>query len=326
MQDPSPTTSAPGQQPPRRPRAAINVDIDGLYLYDRIHGHAGASGNTADFSAASHDATVWTKGVTRFLDLFARTGIQATFFVVAQDLENPEVQAVLRDLVAAGHEIGSHSLTHPYDLSRRPAAEIVNELTSARAKLQDATGQAVTGFRAPGYVLSTPLRLAIADAGHAWDSSRFPCPAYQAAKLSAITLYHLLGRPSGSVAETPDIWLGPRTPYVDRLPDGRALLEMPIGVIPRIRWPLIGTSLIMAGLPGWLALRPLTRTMDWFNFELHGIDLTDHEADGIPDRLKTQPDQWIALRRKWPLLVRVCEDLRQSHDIRTLGQWAESEI
>ncbi len=307
-------------------RAAVNVDIDGLYLYDRIHGHAGSSGNVADFQASSHDATVWTKGVPRFLDLFARTGCRATFFVVAQDLEHPEVRAVLRDVVLAGHEIGSHSLTHPYNLSRLPPDRIVAELTTARRRLQDATGQPVTGFRAPGYVLSEALREAIAEVGHGYDSSRFPCPAYQAAKAAFISAYRLLGRPSGSIPEAPQVWFGPRKPYIDRLPSGRALLELPIGVLPGTRWPFIGTSVIAGGLPGWLAVQPMAARTDWLNFELHAIDLTDHERDRIPARLKTQPDQRVPLRRKWPLLVKVLEDMRRYHDVRTLADWADQAV
>jgi hypothetical protein len=307
-------------------RAAVNVDIDGLYLYDRIHGHAGGSGNARDFDARTHDATVWTKGVPRFLELFARTGIAGTFFVVAQDLEHPEVRAVLKDLVAAGHEVGSHSLTHPYDLSKLPGDRIVAELRTARDRLQQATGQPVTGFRAPGYVLSEALREAIAEVGHGYDSSRFPCPPYQAAKAAFIGAYRALGRPSGSIPEAPQVWFGPRTPYVDRLPSGRALLELPIGVLPGTRWPFIGTSVIAGGLPGWWAIQPIAARTDWLNFELHAIDLTDHVGDGIPARLKTQPDQKVPLSRKWPLLVKVLEDVARHHEVRTLAGWADQAV
>jgi len=304
-------------------RAAVNVDVDGLYLYDRIHGHASTAGNTSGFDAVSQIPTVWTRGVTRFLDLFARSNIKATFFVVAQDLQHPEIAAVFRDVVAAGHEIGSHSLTHPYHLSRLQPIEIAHELAVSRAILQDASGQAVVGFRAPGYVLSDALREAIVDAGHAYDSSRFPCPPYQLAKAAFIGAYQLLGRPSGSLPESPAVWLGPRKPYFDRLPSGRKLLELPIGVLPGTRLPFIGTSVIAMGIVGHMALRPVFDRSDWLNFELHGIDLTDHQSDAIPARLRTQPDQRVPLRKKWPLLVRVMEDLARTHEVQTLAKWAE---
>jgi hypothetical protein len=304
-------------------RAAVNVDVDGLYLYDRIHGHAGGAGNVAGFDAASHDPTVWLRGVPRFLELFARCGVKGTFFVVAQDLDHPQVREVLARCVAEGHEIGSHSWSHPYNLSQLPRAEMDRELHLARARLQDATGQPISGFRAPGYVLSDDLREAIIDAGHAWDSSAFPCPPYQLAKAAFIGLYRLRGRRSGSIAEGPSVWLGRRTPYVQRLPSGRALLELPIGVVPALRWPVIGTSVIAAGEAGRIALAPLVARTDWLNFECHGIDLTDHEGDAIPARLKTQPDQRRPLQEKWPLMVKFLEHVAATHEVRTLGEWAE---
>lgn len=318
-------TSALAGQLAHHRHAAVNVDVDGLYLYDRIHGHAGGSGNAAGFDPASADATVWTKGVTRFLDLFDRCGVKGTFFVVAQDLAHADVQAVLAECVAAGHEIGSHSLTHPYDLSLQSPAAMATELGDARKRLQDATGQPVVGFRAPGYVLSAPLLDAIAQAGHVYDSSRFPCPPYQAAKAGVIGLYRVLGRPSGSVPEAPKVWLGDRLPHVVTTPSGRRLLELPIGVLPGLRMPFIGTSLIFFGELGWQLSRPLLAQSAWLNFECHAIDLTDHERDGIPARLKTQPDQRVPLRRKWPLFVRCLESLARTHDVRTLAAWADED-
>jgi len=308
----------------RRPRAAVNVDVDGLYLYDRIHGHAGSSGNATDFDPAGHDPVVWTRGIPRFLELFARTGVQATFFVVAQDLAHPEVRAVLGDVVAAGHEIGSHSFSHPYDLSKLQPHAIRDELERARAVLQDATGQAVVGFRAPGYVLSPALKEAIVAVGHGYDSSAFPCPPYQLAKAAFIAGYRALGRPSGSIPQGPGVWFGQRTPYIERLPSGKALYELPIGVMPGLRLPMIGTAVIALGQAGVLGLAPLWARTDWLNFECHAIDLTDHESDGIPARFKTQPDQRVTLGRKWPLFVRVLEAMARTHEVRTLAQWAES--
>lgn len=311
-------------------RAAVNVDVDGLYLYDRIHGHSGtagstvAAGNSPGFDPASHDAKVFVRGVPRFLDLFARAGVKATFFVVAQDLAHPEVRAVLADVVKAGHEVGSHSLTHPYNLSRLHGEALRQEVTQARQRLQDASGQAVVGFRAPGYVLSAALLQAVADAGHVYDSSRFPCPPYQLAKVGVIGLYRALGRPSASIPEAPAVWLGKRTPYIEHLPSGQALLELPIGVLPGLRLPLIGTAVVAGGEALRLAWSPLLARTDWLNLECHGIDLLDFAGDDVPARLAKQPDQRVPLREKWPVLLKTVEQLARTHEVRTLAAWAES--
>ena len=307
-----------------RRRAAVNVDVDGLYLYDRIHGHSGSSGNAADFDPAQADPMVWTRGVTRFLDLFDRVGIRATFFVVAQDLAHADVRAVLKECVVAGHEIGNHSATHPYDLSRRTAPEMAAEVGDARKRLEDFCATPVTGFRAPGYVTSAALLDAVVASGHVYDSSRFPCPSYQAAKAAFIAWYRLRGRPSGSLAEGPGVWLGPTEPYVERTASGRALLELPVGVLPVLRLPFIGTSVIAMGRAGQLATAPLQARADWLNFELHAIDLLDHQGDGLPARLLAQPDQRVPLAHKWPLLLRTLEAMIGSHEVRTLAGWTSA--
>ncbi len=303
-------------------KAAVNVDVDGLYLYDRIHGHSGSSGNEAGFDPATADPTVWTRGVTRFLDLFDRVGVRATFFVVAQDLAQPDVRAVLSECVAAGHEVGNHSLSHPYDLSRLDADQMRVEVAEARARLEDFCGCPVVGFRAPGYVLSEALLEVVAEAGHTYDSSRFPCPPYQAAKALAIAWYRLRGRPSGSIPESPAVWLGRSSPYLETLADGGTLVELPIAVLPGGRMPMIGTSLITFGNAGYRLMQPLVRRAPWLNFECHAIDLTDHEGDSIAAHLRVQPEQRVPLSTKWPLMMRMLEDLVLSHEVRTLADWA----
>jgi len=307
-----------------RPRAAINVDVDGLYLYDRVHGVAASAGNAPGFRADAHDPKAWTIGVVRFLDLFRRAGVRATLFTVAQDLDRADVRAVIADAVRAGHEIGNHSASHPYDLSRLPARALQAEVGDARKRLQDATGQPVAGFRAPGYVLSPPLLEAIADAGHGYDSSRFPCPSYQAAKAAAIAAYRAGGRPSGSIAEPTSVWFGAREPYLERLASGRTLVELPIGTLPWTRLPMIGTAAVVGGA-AWRALAgPVAARTRWVNFELHAIDVLDHAVDDLPATLLRQPDQRVPLARKWPLLLRWFEDLAASHDVRPLADWAAS--
>ena len=120
------------------------------------------------------------------------------------------------------------------------------------------------------------------------------------------------------------MWFGKRTPYIDRLRDGRALVELPIATLPGTRLPYIGTSLIAMGALGFDAVSPLLARADWLNFECHAIDLTDHVGDEIPARLAVQPDQRVPLAKKWPLFVRALEQLARHHEVRTLGHWAES--
>jgi peptidoglycan/xylan/chitin deacetylase (PgdA/CDA1 family) len=56
--------------------------------------------------------------------------------------------AQVRDWLAARHDIGSHTLSHPY-LTKLPPAQAREEITASRKKLEDLFGRPVTHFCYP---------------------------------------------------------------------------------------------------------------------------------------------------------------------------------
>jgi peptidoglycan/xylan/chitin deacetylase (PgdA/CDA1 family) len=85
--------------------------------------------------------------------LLAELGFQATFYVVAgftgegrRGYLNP---AQLRELAAAGFEIGCHSMTHAY-LPDLDAAGLRSEITDARSRLEQMLGSRVDHYSCPG--------------------------------------------------------------------------------------------------------------------------------------------------------------------------------
>ena len=85
----------------------------------------------------------WTP---RCLDVLAQANARATFFVIgAQAKQHPEL---VRRVVAAGHAIGNHTLTHahPWTISARRA---VGEVRDGAAAIADAAGVSPTLFRPP---------------------------------------------------------------------------------------------------------------------------------------------------------------------------------
>ena len=292
-------------QPTPTKRAAINVDVDSLYLYYRIHG------------LPEHQATdvVWQRGVTRFAELFAKLGISATFFVVARDLEDSRAaRDIAESLVAAGHELGSHSHTHPYDLVRLHDRALATELASSHAVLSDVRGSPVAGFRAPGYTMTPRVLKALVTRGYRYDSSIFPCPPYYLAKLGVLAMMALRGHRSHSIIGPPQVMWEKRLPH--RRPEG--IEEFPVTVLPGIRFPVIGTSLLTLGQRGYDLIRPLLKRVPFVNLELHGIDLCDLETDGIDKVLLKQPDLRVPLAEKLALFQRVFTDLRDDFGVDTL--------
>jgi len=284
--------------------AAINVDIDSLRLYYRIHGLPEDRATDA----------VWERGVVRFAELFAELGVHATFFVVAEDLERaPAARRIAEELVRAGHELGSHTVTHPYDLVRRHDRAVRDELERSRAIISDVRGRPCTGFRAPGYTMTPRVLALVREAGYRYDSSIFPCPPYYLAKLAVMASMLVRGRRSQSIVGPPSVM------WDERLPHAReGLVELPITVLPGLRFPIIGTSLLVLGQRGYGLARRLLLGMPFVNLELHGIDLCDLAADHIDPALAKQPDLRVPLATKRALFARVFQDLRDSLGVRTL--------
>ena len=284
--------------------AAVNVDIDSLALYYRIHG--------LDESAATD--VVWTRGVPRFLELFDALGIKATFFCVAADCESSvEARQQAEALVAEGHELASHSYSHPYDLTRRSMDEIADEVQRSREVLSQVRGAPVVGFRAPGYTMNDTLWEALEEAGYHYDSSIFPCPPYYLAKAAVLASMRLRGKRSESILDHPSVMWAKTTPHRR----GR-INEFPVSVLPWLRAPFIGTSLLMMGERGYRLIRPWLKRAPFVNLEFHGIDMCDLERDGIDPALLKQPDLRVPLRAKEALFRRVLSDLRDGWGVQTL--------
>jgi polysaccharide deacetylase family protein (PEP-CTERM system associated) len=108
------------------------------------------------------------------LDLFAESGVKATFFTLGWVAErNP---ALIRRIVAEGHEIASHGWDHQRVFTFTPE-QFRADLARARAALEDAGGAKVTGYRAPSFSIDarTPWAHAVlAEEGYAYSSSVAP--------------------------------------------------------------------------------------------------------------------------------------------------------
>ena len=272
---------------------SVSVDLDPVECYWRIHAMPAAPPERARHA-------ILRRCLPRFAELFARHGVRATFFVVARDLdEDAEGGALLAALARDGHELASHTYSHPYDLVRLPSQAIAAELDRAHALIAACGGAAPQGFRAPGYAVSSELLDMLRARRYRYDSSAFPSLAYYGAKALVMGAMRLVGRRSGSILDTPRVLAAPRAPYLPapgapyRAASGKPgdLVELPMTVTPLARLPVFGTSLVTA--PGWLRrhLIAVALRAPFFNLELHGIDLADADADEIPPALVArQPD------------------------------------
>lgn len=108
------------------------------------------------------------------LDLFAESGVRATFFTLGWVAHRHP--ALIRRIVAGGHEIASHGWDHQRVFTMT-ANEFRADLARARVALEDAAGVAVTGYRAPSFSIDTRTPWAhrvLAEEGYAYSSSVAP--------------------------------------------------------------------------------------------------------------------------------------------------------
>jgi hypothetical protein len=291
---------------------SVSVDLDAIECYFRIHALPGVPPEAAR-------CLILRRCLPRFAELFDRHGIRATFFVVGRDLEeDSEGRTLLAQLAAAGHELANHSWAHRYELTRLPPARIAEEIDRAHVAIASCAGAAPDGFRAPGYETSSVVHELLIERGYAYDSSTFPAIPYYLAKAAVMGALRLGGRRSGSILARPAVLTAPRMPYHPRQGHpyrrgDRPLLELPMAVTPGLRLPVIGTSLITA--PGWLRRWLVASALraPFFNLELHGIDLCDAEADGVPPALiARQPDLRWSLAHKREALDRTLAEAREA--------------
>jgi polysaccharide deacetylase family protein (PEP-CTERM system associated) len=114
------------------------------------------------------------RNVDRILELFSRNGVRATFFVLGWVAER--LPHLVRRIAEAGHEIGSHGLSHRRVDVQQPA-EFRAELRQARERLEEQIQRPVRCYRAPSFsiIRSTLWAFeALVEEGFQIDSSVFP--------------------------------------------------------------------------------------------------------------------------------------------------------
>jgi polysaccharide deacetylase family protein (PEP-CTERM system associated) len=108
------------------------------------------------------------------LDLYAAAGVSATFFTLGWVAERHP--ALVRRIVAEGHELASHGYAHDrvHDLDPE---RFRADLRKTRTILEDAGGTPVVGYRAPSFSIGKANAWALqvlADEGYAYSSSVAP--------------------------------------------------------------------------------------------------------------------------------------------------------
>jgi polysaccharide deacetylase family protein (PEP-CTERM system associated) len=138
---------------------ALSVDIEDWF-------HVGAFEKTIrreDWDGLACRVEANTDAV---LDLFAAAEVKATFFTLGWVASR--YPALMRRITDAGHEVASHGWDH-IRVFTMASEQFADDLLRTRKTLEDATGVAVSGYRAPSFSIDqrTPwAHKVLADAGY----------------------------------------------------------------------------------------------------------------------------------------------------------------
>jgi polysaccharide deacetylase family protein (PEP-CTERM system associated) len=139
----------------------------------------------------------------RLLRILEDAGVRATFFVLGWAAER--APGLVRSIVSGGHEIASHGYGHRLVYDMTPAM-FREDIRRSKAVIEDASGVAVQGYRAPSYSI-TPRSLwaldILIDEGFTYDTSIFPIHHDRYGIPVSPRHAYRLERSNGSIVEAP---------------------------------------------------------------------------------------------------------------------------
>jgi polysaccharide deacetylase family protein (PEP-CTERM system associated) len=156
-----------------RPRAgglirnAMTIDVEDYFQVSAFAGHISRA------SWAQRECRV-EANVERILRILAESDTKATFFTLGWIAER--YPAMVRRIVAGGHELASHGYAHLRASAQSPA-EFRDDIRSSKAILENLGGQQVRGYRAPSFSIGNDNLWALdelQEAGYRYSSSIYP--------------------------------------------------------------------------------------------------------------------------------------------------------
>jgi len=224
---------------------------------------------------------------TRFiLDLLSEFDVRGTFFVLGWVAER--FPGLVREIAARGHELACHSYWHRLIYQLTPE-EFREDTLRAKDIIEQASGTAIFGYRAPSYSITRRSLWALdilAEVGFAYDSSIFP-------------IHH-------DIYGIPD---SPRKPYRVETQAG-SLLECPITTFRwRERNMPVGGGGYLRIFPWWYTRFGIRST------QREGVPLivyfhpweVDPEQPRLPGRLKSRLRHYTNLRHMETRLRRLLQ-------------------
>lgn len=141
----------------------LTVDLENWFCNPSIHHN--------DWDTLPDRAQICTDSILKIL---SDCNAKATFFVNGWLAERHS--ALIRSISDQGHEIASHGMLHRQIYTQTPQS-FRTDISCCRKLLEDITGKAIEGYRAPMFTI-TPVNSwaweILSEEGYKWSSSIFP--------------------------------------------------------------------------------------------------------------------------------------------------------
>ncbi|MBI4489891.1 MAG: polysaccharide deacetylase family protein [Deltaproteobacteria bacterium] len=294
------------------------MDVDGLDVLLRHHGH----------SVRGESDTIILSALPRFAALFEKWGIKGTFFVVGSYLLDPEKVELIRSLAEAGHEIGNHTMNHPFSLSALEAGQQEREIIQAEQVFAERLGIRPVGFRAPNFDVDERVLGTLKKRGYIYDSSVLPMPYGPLLRWCKQRISKTMGVKTRYLGKAV-YGLAPLAPYRTsgnavwrRGSDG--LTEVPITTMPFFRLPF-HASFSMA-LKAWGGGDLLFKigyacASYWrvpLNYVFHACELAEVPLD---DRLKKHWGLYLPVEERLTAIDAMLADITRNYEVRPTCQF-----
>jgi polysaccharide deacetylase family protein (PEP-CTERM system associated) len=215
---------------------AMTVDVEDYFQVSAFEGHI----RREDWDRLPCRVE---RNVERILGLFADKRVKATFFTLGWVAER--YPGVVRQIVAAGHELASHGWSH-VRATEQDRAELSADVTRTKALLEDLSGGPVLGYRAASYSIGERNLWALEvldEAGYRYSSSIYP-------------IRH-------------DLYGMPRAPRFAFHPNpGSEFLEIPVTTVE------LGETKLPCGGGGWFRFFPYA----WSRWALRRVNRRDGQS------------------------------------------------
>ena len=148
-------------------RNALSIDVEDYFQVSAFAGHL----DRADWETLPCRVE---RNVDLILGLLAQRQTHATFFTLGWIAER--YPALVRRIAAGGHEIASHGYAH-LRASEQTPLQFLEDIRRSKLLLEQLTGQAVLGYRAPSFSIGATNMWALDslhNAGYRYSSSIYP--------------------------------------------------------------------------------------------------------------------------------------------------------